>query len=85
VALADRHRYRRLASLSSPTRHPRTDRIGEVKVQINSERCQRHGRCYDLAAGLLGDDDQGFGQAIGDGVVPPGNEREARLAASSES
>jgi ferredoxin len=32
-----------------------------VKVQISSERCQGHGRCYDLAPDLFGDDDEGYG------------------------
>ena len=32
-----------------------------MKVQINPERCQGHGRCYDLAPGLFGDDDEGYG------------------------
>jgi ferredoxin len=51
-----------------------------VKVQISSERCQGHGRCYDLAPGLFGDDDEGYGTVRGDGVVPPAEERGARLA-----
>jgi ferredoxin len=51
-----------------------------VKVQINPERCQGHGRCYDLAPALFGDDDEGYGQVLGDGGVPPGQEGEARLA-----
>jgi ferredoxin len=51
-----------------------------VKVQINSERCQGHGRCYDLAPGLFGDDDEGYGQVLGDGTVRPGQTRDARLA-----
>jgi ferredoxin len=56
-----------------------------VKVQINSERCQGHGRCYDIAPGLFGDDDDGYGTVLGDGdgVVPPGKEQEARLAAAN--
>jgi ferredoxin len=54
-----------------------------MKVQINSERCQGHGRCYDLAPGLFGDDDEGYGQVRGDGVVPPGQERQAHLAADN--
>jgi ferredoxin len=54
-----------------------------VKVQIDSERCQGHGRCYDLAPGLFGEDDEGFGQVLGDGVVPPGLEPEARLAVAN--
>jgi ferredoxin len=52
-----------------------------VKVQINSERCQGHGRCYDLAPDLFGDDDEGYGQVLGGGVVPPGKEHDARRAA----
>jgi len=52
-----------------------------MKVQINPELCQGHGRCYDLAPGLFADDDEGYGQVLGDGVVPPEEERGARLAA----
>ncbi len=51
-----------------------------MKVQINTERCQGHGRCYDLAPGLFGDDDEGYGQVLGDGTVPPDQTRDARLA-----
>jgi ferredoxin len=54
-----------------------------MKVQINSERCQGHGRCYDLAPGLFVDDDEGYGQVLGDGYVPPGQEAQARLAQSN--
>ena len=41
-----------------------------MKVQINPELCQGHGRCYDLAPGLFGDDDEGYGTVLGDGTVP---------------
>jgi ferredoxin len=54
-----------------------------VKLHIDSERCQGHGRCYDLAPDLFGDDDEGFGQVLGDGVVPADRERDARLAAAN--
>jgi ferredoxin len=54
-----------------------------VKVQIDSERCQGHGRCYDLAPALFGDDDEGYGMALGDGTVPPGKEHDAHLAAAN--
>jgi ferredoxin len=54
-----------------------------VKVQINSQLCQGHGRCYDLAPSLFGDDDEGYGQVLGDGVVPPGEEQDARLAVAN--
>ena len=51
-----------------------------MKVQIDPERCQGHGRCYDLAPSLFGDDEEGYGQVLGDGTVRPDAEREARLA-----
>ncbi|MFG6198391.1 ferredoxin [Nonomuraea sp. JJY05] len=51
-----------------------------MKVQIDPGRCQGHGRCYDLAPGLFGEDGEGYGQVVGDGVVPPGEEPAARLA-----
>ena len=54
-----------------------------MKVQISSDRCQGHGRCYDLAPDLFGDDDEGFGQVLGDGIVPPDQDREAHLAAAN--
>jgi len=54
-----------------------------MKVRINSELCQGHGRCYDLVPDLFGDDDEGFGQVLGDGSVTPDKEREARLAVAN--
>ncbi|WP_329245074.1 ferredoxin [Actinoallomurus sp. NBC_01490] len=54
-----------------------------MKVQIDSGRCQGHGRCYDLAPEVFGDDDEGYGTVLGDGVVPAGREPDARLAASN--
>jgi ferredoxin len=54
-----------------------------VRLQIDHEVCQGHGRCYDLAPDLFGDDAEGFGQVLGTGVVPPEQEREARLAVAN--
>ncbi len=54
-----------------------------MKVQVNTGLCQGHGRCYDLAPGLFGADDEGYGQALGDGIVPPGAEDAANLAAAN--
>ena len=51
-----------------------------MKVQIDPRSCQGHGRCYDLAPGLFGEDDEGYGAALRDGAVPPGQEHDARLA-----
>jgi ferredoxin len=54
-----------------------------MKLRIDSDRCQGHGRCYDLAPGLFGEDDEGYGRVLGDGEVPPGSEHEARLAVAN--
>ena len=54
-----------------------------MRVQINAERCQGHGRCYDLAPELFGDDEEGYGKVLGAGAVPPGQERAALLAAAN--
>ena len=73
----------RIAGALAPGRPDRTERSNAVKVQINSELCQGHGRCYDLAPDLFGADDEGYGKVLGDGLVPPGAERQARLAESN--
>ena len=54
-----------------------------MKIQIGAKRCQGHGRCYDRAPDLFGEDEEGYGKVLGDGVVPPGKERDARLAAAN--
>jgi ferredoxin len=69
----------RLMSALRPRRHY-ADRSDALKVRIDHERCQGHGRCYDLAPSLFGADDEGYGTVLGDGTVPPGQERDARLA-----
>lgn len=51
-----------------------------MKLQINSGLCQGHGRCYDLAPRLFGDDDEGYGKVLGDGIVAQEAEGDARLA-----
>lgn len=54
-----------------------------MKVRIDANSCQGHGRCYDLAADLFGEDDEGYGTVAGDGTVPPGREHDARLASEN--
>jgi len=54
-----------------------------MKVEINSQLCQGHGRCYDLAPDLFGDDDEGYGQVLGDGILPADEEQDARLAVAN--
>lgn len=51
-----------------------------MKVRIDGDRCQGHGRCYDLAPELFTEDEEGFGQVIGDGTVPAQSEHHANLA-----
>ena len=48
-----------------------------MKVQIDSQLCQGHGRCYDLAPDLFGEDDEGYATLTAltaDGNVPEGRE-----------
>lgn len=54
-----------------------------MKVTIDRGLCQGHGRCYALAPAVFTCDDEGDGEVIGDGVVPPADEPAARLAADS--
>jgi len=54
-----------------------------VKLQIDPEVCQGHGRCYDLAPDLFGEDDEGYGQVLDDGIVPSGKEPDARRAVAN--
>lgn len=52
-------------------------------MQIDTGKCQGHGRCYDLAAGLFQEDDEGYGAVRGDGSVAEGQAEEARLAVAN--
>jgi ferredoxin len=54
-----------------------------VRVTIDSERCQGHGRCFSLAPDLFDSDELGNGVVLGDGTVPPGDEALARLAVAN--
>jgi ferredoxin len=51
-----------------------------MRLLIDHDRCQGHGRCYDLAPDLFGEDEDGYGVVLGEGRVPPGREEDARLA-----
>jgi ferredoxin len=52
-----------------------------MKLTIDAQRCQGHGRCYDLAPELFGEDAEGYGVVLGDGIVGPDGRAQARLAA----
>jgi ferredoxin len=73
----------RVTSLARGHASAHDEGMSAVKVQISSERCQGHGRCYDLVPDLFGEDEEGYSRLLGDGTVPPGKEREARLAESN--
>jgi ferredoxin len=49
-----------------------------VKISIDPERCQGHGRCFSLAPALFDSDELGNGFVIGDGVVDPAHADLAR-------
>ena len=51
-----------------------------MRIRIDRERCEGHGRCYTLAPALVEPDDLGNGQEIADGSVPPDQEDNARQA-----
>lgn len=54
-----------------------------MKITLDSNLCQGHGRCYALAPTLFGCDDDGYSVLLVDGDVPPDEESKARLAADS--
>jgi len=51
-----------------------------VRIRVDPDKCQGHGRCYALAPELFDVDDYGQSTAVGDGTVPAGLEGRARLA-----
>ena len=51
-----------------------------MRIKLDNEKCQGHGRCYSLAPDLFEADDEGYAVLKVTGDVPPDREREARLA-----
>jgi ferredoxin len=51
-----------------------------MRVHVDAERCEGHGRCYALAPELFTPDDIGNAEVVGDGTVDPALEHKARLA-----
>jgi ferredoxin len=54
-----------------------------MKVHVDEDRCEGHGRCYALAPLVFEPDDLGNAQVVGDGTVAAGEEDRARLAAAN--
>ena len=57
--------------------------LERMHVRIDHDRCTGHGRCYVLAPELFSDDDEGYGQVIGDGAVGADQIEAAGQAAAS--
>jgi ferredoxin len=53
-----------------------------VKVHLDRERCQGHGRCYVLASSVFESDDDGYGFVIS-GAVPDDFHDAARKGAGN--
>lgn len=51
-----------------------------MRVSIDAERCQGHGRCFSLAPSLFEFDDLGSGVVLGDGTLSDEARELARLA-----
>jgi ferredoxin len=55
-----------------------------MKILLDTERCQGHGRCYDLAPELFDADDEGYAVLrTPDGHVAAADEPQAALAVRS--
>jgi ferredoxin len=54
-----------------------------MEAHIDSKVCTGHGMCYLTAPGVFVDDEDGYGQVIGDGPVDPGHEQDAESGAAS--
>jgi len=54
-----------------------------MKVHVDADRCQGHGRCYSTAPELFSADDLGNSHEAGDGIVPAELETKARLAVAN--
>jgi ferredoxin len=54
-----------------------------VKVAIDPAKCMGHGMCYGLAPNVYTDDDDGYGQVVGDGTVGADEADAARNGAAN--
>jgi ferredoxin len=52
----------------------------KVKIVLDSDRCQGHGRCYDLAPELFGADDDGHSVVLVPGEIGAEQEQAATVA-----
>lgn len=54
-----------------------------MKLQLDNELCQGHGRCFALAPELFDADDEGFAVLLVEGEIPADQEADAQLCADN--
>lgn len=54
-----------------------------MRIILDNDKCQGHGRCYALAPDLFDADDEGYAILLVEGDVPTDREADARLAADN--
>ena len=54
-----------------------------MKVHVDPDKCQGHNRCFAIAPELFDVDDLGQAHELNEGIVLPGEEEKARLAAAN--
>lgn len=55
-----------------------------MRIVLDSEKCQGHGRCYALAPDLFDADDEGYAVLrVEGGEIPDGRRGDAALAADN--
>ena len=54
-----------------------------MRIVLDTEKCQGHGRCYSLAPDVFDSDDEGNPVLKVEGEVPPELEAAAELAADN--
>jgi ferredoxin len=50
-----------------------------MRIRIDPDRCQGHGRCFTIAPELVASDELGNGVVLDTGVVAPALEHKAQL------
>ena len=51
-----------------------------MRIKLDNEKCQGHGRCYSLAPRLFESDDEGYAVLLVDGELSPEQMEAAQLA-----
>lgn len=54
-----------------------------MRINLDREKCQGHGRCYALSPSLFETDDEGYAVLKLDGEIPAALEDDARIAADN--